>query len=90
MQNTENIALFRMFPFVLLCSLFSIDGVDFIIWFLKRWYFFRKTKSSHSECLFVGKCLNLLLTVVLFGRKPCLHKVFAPPEDHLMIYWLKC
>lgn len=24
------------------CSLFSIYDVDFIIWFLKRWYFFRK------------------------------------------------
>lgn len=89
-QNTENIALFRMFPFVLLCSLFSIYDVDFIIWFLKRWYFFRKTKSSHSECLFVGKCLNLLLTHVIFERKPCLHQVFTSPWDLFINYCLKC
>lgn len=33
----------------------STYDVDFMIWFLKRWYFFQekqKKKSSHYECLF--------------------------------------
>lgn len=37
---------FSLFFFPLLSSLFSISDVDFIVWFLKRWYFFRKNTKN--------------------------------------------
>lgn len=56
------IALYKKFSFNLLFFFFfhnivvlsSTYDVDFMIWFLKRWYFFqeKQKKSSHYECLF--------------------------------------
>lgn len=45
-------------------SRLSIFDVDFIIRFLKRWYFFqdRRRKTSHYECVSVGGNVSELVT----------------------------
>lgn len=63
----------------------STYDVDFMIWFLKRWYFFSgktKKKSSHYECLFfffvAGKFESLLHTHVFSFEIYTAYKVFNP------------
>lgn len=75
-----------------LCSLLSIYDVDFIIWFLKRWYFFRKKIKPLWMSLFF-----LFLFLLLENFRTCFlpmfsfprhgaYKMFTPSFDFFMIY----
>lgn len=80
-------------PTLSLCSLFSIYDVDFIIWFLKRWYFFRKKrkiKPLWMSFFVAGKFMNLLLTHVLIskGNSACIKH--SPPLGLFQFYCLQC
>lgn len=81
--------LFFFFFFHNIVVLSSTYDVDFMIWFLKRWYFFRKNKkkSSHYECLFfvAGKFESLLHTHVFSFEIYTAYKVFNPWIFHVLL-----
>lgn len=63
MQGTEKLHSSECFHYyffssfsrtLLRCSLFSIYDVDFIIWFLKRWYFFQEKNQAIMNVFFVA------------------------------------
>lgn len=60
----------------------STYDVDFMIWFLKRWYFFRKNKKNQAIMnvfFFVaGKFESLLHTHVFSFEIYTAYKVFNP------------
>lgn len=91
-----HLIFFFLFFFHNIVVLSSTYDVDFMIWFLKRWYFFSgktKKKSSHYECLFfffvAGKFESLLHTHVFSFEIYTAYKVFNPWIFHVLLLFNK-